>query len=290
MKTKQISFQALVTMAVLLAAGTASAHGRNVNVRHSGRPLESCSQLEIKFDHRPAARAEEERTIPRSSISVLQVPGVESGGVEVLGWDRDDYSVTACKAAEDARLLPQISMNVQGGRVTVKGPDSQDWMVYLIVRAPKGAVMDLEAHNGPIGLHSVNGKISARAVNGPIEMKNCSGEINVETQNGPIEWSGGSGKVRLRAQNGPLNVKLTGTRWEGGTLEGDTHNGPLNLQVPENYSSGVRVDASEHSPVSCHAAACKQALRTWEYPSRIEFGKGTPVVRLSTVNGPVEIE
>jgi hypothetical protein len=112
----------------------------------------------------------------------------------------------------------------------------------------------------------------------------------VETQNGPVDWSGGGGNVRVRLQNGPLSVKLTGTRWEGRTFEGDTRNGPLSLHVPENYSSGVRVDASRHSPVECRAAQCRQAMRNWEHPSRIEFGDKTPLVRLSTVNGPVSIE
>jgi DUF4097 and DUF4098 domain-containing protein YvlB len=160
----------------------------------------------------------------------------------------------------------------------------------LIVRAPRNAALDLEARNGPIGLRRVTGRITARATNGPISLLDCNGEIDVETRNGPVDWVGGSGNVRVRLQNGPLSVKLTGTRWEGGTFEGDTRNGPLSLHVPENYGSGVRVDASKHSPVTCRATQCQQALRTWEHPNRFEFGSGAPAVRLTTVNGPVSIE
>jgi hypothetical protein len=34
---------------------------------------------------------------------------------------------------------------------------------------------------------------------------------------------------------------------------------------------------------------CKQAVRTWDRPSVIEFGGSSPVVRMSTVNGPVSV-
>jgi hypothetical protein len=289
MKTRM---SALLLVAVLLtfAADAAFAHGRNVNVTTRGKNVESCSDLEIEFGHRPAVRAEEEKTIARSAVSTLRIPAVEYGGVEVIGWGRDEYSVTACKAAISSALLPQVSFSVQDGNVRVQGPSDDDWLVYLIVRAPRQAALDLEAHNGPIGLRRVTGRITARATNGPISLRDCNGEIDVETRNGPVDWVGGGGNVRVRLQNGPLSVKLTGTRWEGGTFEGDTRNGPLSLDVPENYASGVRVDASKHSPVKCRATQCKQALRTWEYPNRIEFGSGAPAVRLTTVNGPVSIE
>ena len=269
--TKKLWIPMLATVAgfVLLAnAAGPHGHGRSVSMKSRGA-VTSCSDMEVTFDRRPAVTAEEQRTIPRA-VGTLKASPMENGGIEVIGWDRNEYSVTLCKAAspDQRELLGQISLSVQGGRVSVQGPSSdEDWTAYLIVRTPKDGALDLEAHNGPIGLHGVNGRVTARAVNGPISMKNCEGEIDVETQNGPIDWSGGGGNVRLRAQNGPLN-----------------------LEVPENYASAVRVETSEHSPVRCRATQCRQAMRMWEHPSRIEFGKGEPVVRLTTVNGPVNLE
>ena len=93
----------------------------------------------------------------------------------------------------------------------------------------------------------------------------------------------------MNAQNGPLTIVLDGTQWTGGELEGSTQNGPLTLKVPESYLSSVRINASKHSPVECRAIQCKQAARTWDRPSVIEFGGSEPIIRLATVNGPVTI-
>ncbi|MFY9574240.1 MAG: hypothetical protein WAV20_22800, partial [Blastocatellia bacterium] len=154
---------------------------------------------------------------------------------------------------------------------------------------PNGAALDLESNNGPIGVGNFSGNIQARNNNGPITFREVSGQVRADVQNGPITVSGSSGDFRLRAQNGPLTVELDGTQWSGGELEGRTENGPLTLKLPESFQSSVRVDASKHSPVQCKAIQCQQAVRTWDRPSVIQFGGSTPVIRLSTINGPVTI-
>jgi DUF4097 and DUF4098 domain-containing protein YvlB len=133
------------------------------------------------------------------------------------------------------------------------------------------------------------GNIQARNQNGPISFHGVSGQVRAEVQNGPITVSGSGGDFHLSAQNGPLTVELDGNQWSGGELEGSTQNGPLTLKLPDSYLSSVRVDASKHSPVECRAIQCQQAVRTWDRPSVIQFGDSTPVIRLSTINGPVTI-
>ena len=48
---------------------------------------------------------------------------------------------------------------------------------------------------------------------------------------------GAGGDVRAHAQNGGLNVRLTGTHWEGAGLDAETQNGGVRLVVPEGYSA-----------------------------------------------------
>ena len=99
----------------------------------------------------------------------------------------------------------------------------------------------------------------------------------------------GSGNLYLRAQNGPISVELTGTQWQG-SLDVHGTNGPLELDLPEGYRSGVRVESRGYSPFSCSAAACAAARKDWDDRNRsVQFGSAPPVVRLSTVNGPVSI-
>ena len=88
-------------------------------------------------------------------------------------------------------------------------------------------------------------------------------------------------------QNGPVTIKLNSDHWTGAGLEARTHNGPLELRVPENYRSGVEVAATTHAPFSCHHSECKG---TWDEDNKqVHLGGSPTVVRLSTVNGPVSI-
>ena len=260
----------------------------------SDGPAADCSDLHIRLnDERPTIEAEE-RTVSKGEAAVLRVHELENGGVQVRGWDKDTYSVTACKAAvggDGARLLSQIKLAVQGGEVSVSGPhgDRDDWTVYLLIRTPRAADIEVTAHNGPVSFYTVDGKITTRATNGPISLKDCSGEADISAQNGPISFSGTSGKLRLHTQNGPITVSL-GSNWDGSELVADAVNGPLTLRVPSGFRSSFLVESNGHSPVSCHASICSDARKTWDDEHRrIEYGSGSPVIRLSTENGPISV-
>jgi DUF4097 and DUF4098 domain-containing protein YvlB len=266
----------------------------NRSTHWGDRPVTDCSDLRIRLDGERPTIESEERTVTRAEASVLRIHEVENGGVQVSGWDRDSYSVTACKAAiggDAARLLSQMKLSVQGGEVSVSEPQHErnDWTVYLLIRTPKSADIEVTAHNGPVSFYSVDGKITTRATNGPISMKDCSGEANISAENGPISFSGNSGKLRLHTQNGPITVSL-GSNWDGSELLADAVNGPLTLRVPSGFHSSFLVESNGNSPVSCHASICSDARKTWDDEHRrIEYGSGSPVIRLSTENGPISV-
>jgi hypothetical protein len=257
-------------------------------------PAADCSDLHIRLnDERPRMESEE-RTVSKAEAPVLRVREVENGPVQVHGWDKDTYSVTACKAAvgvDAARLLSQIKLAVQGGEVSVNGPhdDREDWTVYLLIRTPRSADIEVTTHNGPVSFYTVDGKITTRATNGPISMKDCSGEADISAENGPISFSGTGGKLRLHTQNGPITVSL-GANWDGSELVADAVNGPLTLRVPSGFRSSFLLESNGHSPVSCHASICSDARKTWDDEHRrIEYGSGPPAIRLSTENGPISV-
>lgn len=257
--------------------------------------VRTCNQINMFWDNRHVARGEQEYTVARSSTP-LRIRAAHNGGVHVYGGDGSEFRIKACAAAASRdysaadRALDRIKVNIEGSQVSVSGPGTEsDWSVFLIVSAPRDSSIVAESYNGPIGIRNFAGTVEARSHNGPVSLSSVTGRVRAETRNGPISVGGdSSGDFDLDLQNGPLDVHLRGTRWEG-KLDGRTQNGPVTLSVPADYRSAVRVDASEHSPVSCRAPQCRTAVRTWEHPSRIQFGGDSPVVRLSTVNGPVTV-
>jgi hypothetical protein len=302
MLMKRNHFVFIATLALgLLSSGLANARSDRHNLTVSTNDHEditNCSQVEMRFGHEETARAEDQFTLARKDVARLAVRPAKNGGMAVQGWDRDEYSIKACKAAggsseSSARnVLGQISVSTHSGNVTAQGPGDEDsWVVFFIVQAPRNAVLDMETENGPIGFRHVFGKIEARAANSPISLRDCEGQVRVHTENGPIDFFGNSGDFRLDAQNGPVSVHLTGTAWQGVGLEARTENGPLTLRVPDGYSSGVRVESAGYSPFECNAPACDHAQGSWRQGHHsIEMGQGNALVRMQTVNGPVAIK
>src|ERR1051326_419110 len=287
----------LIAAAALIIAPSLFAHdhnhSQNVSINTGDyEELTSCSQIRVTFDDAPAVRAEEE--LPVANVRALKIVSDQHGGVRVAGWDQPRYAVTVCKAAATPALLGQVGARLSGDEITSPGPDDGQWVVYLLVRTPRNATLDVSAHNGPIGLHGVNGTLTVHAQNGPVSLKDSSGTIDATTVNGPISLSGGSGNVKISATNGPLSVKLNGARWDG-SLEATTQNGPLSLKLPRNYGSVVGLNMKGHGPFQCKADPCRDIKRSWhdddnDMPRQLTFGSGARNVSLSTVNGPVVVK
>jgi hypothetical protein len=266
--------------------------GLSVNI-DDDQPVTSCDQLHVRADDREVARAEDRLTLPPTS-STVRMEASQNGGIYVYGWERQEFGILNCKVAlSDDRVtaerkLQDIKMSFDSGQLTVRGPDDGDWTSYLIVHAPRSSALSLKGTNGPISVSDLTGKVELRNTNGPLSIGNSSGEINADIVNGPISYAGKGGDVHLHAENGPIAVKLAGTSWNGKGLDAESTNGPLSLKMPNNYVSGILVQTRGYSPFSC--SGCEGAHKDFDDSNKsVQFGTGSPVVRLSTVNGPVSI-
>jgi hypothetical protein len=319
MKSLPIALLALALSPALPACGSGGGsrwqqHGEDMNVEistDSDRDVRSCADIRVRFGHQDAARAEQTLTGagPRGPL-VLKLD--RNSGAWFHGGDGQDWSILACKAAERPETLAQVSVSFDRGELEARGPRGSAgdrWTVFYVVSAPRNAEIDAESadgplsfeglegrltargHNGPIALHNCKGTIDARVENGPLSLDQVSGEVNAQADNGPISISGSSGNIQAKASNGPISVRLSGDTWRDGRLEARAVNGPLSLKIPEGYRSRAVVEASGNSPFRCRAAACGNAHRGWDDENRrVEFGEGSTVVRLSTVNGPVTVD
>jgi len=272
---KLVCFSAAVVFGAAVTA--ARTHTHSVNSKGHGQPMASCADLHVSFDDHDAVVRSEERTLSKAEVQVLEVRSQENGGVQISGWDRDNYGVTICKAAgggpqEAEKLLSQISVSTDNGKVSTRGPSGDNWTVYLLIHVPKAAAIDLTTKNGPLSV------------------KNFSGEADVQAENGPIDVDGGNGSFRVHTQNGPISVALAGTAWSGKGLQADAQNGPLSLNVPAGFQSSFVVESKGYSPVSCHGSVCDNAQKTWDDDhKRIEYGSKPAVIYMSAVNGPISV-
>ena len=283
--------KACLTLVLLLGASVLSAGHRGVNVSiNDGRDPARCEDIAITFDGGPAERGQERIRLPDVAGRALHVRVPNHSGVRVVGTDRGDFEVLACKAASSAADLARVSVTQDADALSVRGPGDADWVAYLLIAAPREASLSLEADNAPIGLRGLSGRVTVRSSNGPISVKDCAGEIDARAQNGPIHLSGGAGHLHLQTSNGPIGVALSGAAWSGEGLEARAVNGPVHLVIPVGYRSGAVVESLGRSPFRCQGEGCAAARRTWDDTHRrLEMGEGPALVHLSTENGPVSV-
>src|SRR5260370_29831556 len=117
-----ISFSALLELG--FTSARANRHHHSVSISDGHRhPANDCSDVRIRFDDQDAVVRSEERTVTKAEAAVLQVHPHSYGGVQVVGWDKETYSVTARKAA--------AGPGGRGGRIPAPHNRALD--------APKGA-------------------------------------------------------------------------------------------------------------------------------------------------------
>jgi hypothetical protein len=285
---------AVACTALLLCPASTEAARSDFNLNFSG-DAETCADLKATSNDGEIARFSDTITFARNEAASLELNAADRSHILVRGWNRADYSVETCKIAvadtraEAERLAKGIAVTRSGGRLSFSGPartDNGQWTAVFLIHAPKDTNLDLETKNGPIDVRGISGNINLRASNGPIAVRDCGGRLDVHTTNGPIAFTGDRGEVHLNAKNGPIALNLPSTDWNGPRLEARTINGPLAVSLPDTFRTGMRLDTAGHSPLSCSAAPCRNAVRD---AHTMRFNGASDTIQLSTENGPVSI-
>ena len=148
------------------------------------------------------------------------------------------------------------------------GDDNESWSVSYTVFVPRRFDLDLEAHNGGIGVSGVTGKLELGTTNGSVMLDEVGGDVHARTQ------------------NGSLQVKLAGSRWDGGGLDAQTQNGSVRLMIPDNYSAQL-----ETGTVNGRVSTDFPITVRGNISHHLSFpiGGGGPTIRATTTNGSVVI-
>jgi DUF4097 and DUF4098 domain-containing protein YvlB len=282
--------------ALFTPAMSRAAKSRDLNISTSGN-ANGCSDLHAT-SRAALSQVNETFSLSKGDAPILEMNAQDRGQIHVRAWDHADYSVETCKIAvadtrgEADQVARGITVSHMAGNIWFSGPttDTADWTVVFFIHAPKDARLDLETKNGPIEVKGIDGGLKLRAANGPVAVSDCGGSVDVQTKNGPIAFHGERGDVHLAAENGPIALHLSADTWNGSLLEARTVNGPLAVHMTENFHSGLRLETSGHSPVSCQAAQCRNAWTDSSLGKRtLQMNGANESIRLSTNNGPVAL-
>jgi len=290
----------LLALSLVPAAGPATARDLSYNFRidvDDGQRITSCSQIDMRFGEEGdrdvvTVRRDKSLVVPSPGSGPLRVrPGIK-GGIRVQPSEDGGISALVCLAAGSSSandgdaILDQVRIENAGGTLSLSGPD-RDWAGYIVLSVPRDLTLDLSALNGPLTLRDVTGRFTLRTTNGPISIAGTNGVVVAEAVNGPIKFTGHAGDVRLTALNGPIKVTLDDPKWSGKGLDASTQNGPVKLDAPSSLQAGVLVQGSWHSPVKVNGVKSWPSVRSNGAQS-YRLGDGPVIVRISTVNGPLE--
>jgi DUF4097 and DUF4098 domain-containing protein YvlB len=209
-----------------------------------------------------------------------------NGPVHITGWDRDEVKVDAVKSAWSKERLDEAKIEVREGQndlsIRTRYPDhdrtfnfgnddehNNPARVEYTITIPRRARLDrIELVNGRLDIQDVSGEVRASCVNGRIQARNLQGPVSLETVNGELDASVEqlpSSEVKLSSVNGRLRV----------TLPSDSHAEIKASTISGNISDDFGLPVIRHQYVghSLHG----------------QLGGGGTLVRLSNVNGTIEI-
>lgn len=284
--------------AVLASAGETRSQNGTISMNDDSPGQDCTEHLRVYNDDYTAnIRDEEVRNVPNQPLTIT---AEHNGGIQVTNWDKPEISLKLCKqaaAGDEAtarKVLGETKLEINGSNITVSSPERDNNYslgTLLLVKAPKGATLDLTVRNGGISVHAFDGVVKAHARNGGISLKRSSGTLVAEAQNGGISIKDCGGDVSANLQNGGLSISLP-ERWEGKGLEAHTRNGGLVVTAPRNLATGVEITTSQHTSIVCKDDVCNAAQQTWDNDGRrmFHFGTGNAQVHATTVNGGVVIK
>ncbi len=233
-------------------------------------------------EHRGALTEEFHQTYAIAADGRIELDNI-NGPVHITSWDRNEVKVDAIKYADTKERLEEAKIEIDSSKdslsIRTKYPNhdnSWNWgshnnpaSVEYTLTVPRNARLDeIKLINGALDVTGVSGEVRASCINGKLEAHDLAGRAKLSTINGKLD----AGFAQLGGQDVELN----------------SVNGSLELTIPSD--SNAEVEASTVSGgIHNDFGLSVNNHRFVGHDLRGEIGKGGTHIRLSDVNGRIEI-
>jgi DUF4097 and DUF4098 domain-containing protein YvlB len=234
-------------------------------------------------DHRGAFTEEFHQTYPITSEARVELDNI-NGAVHISSWDRNEVKVDAVKYADSKERLEEAKIEIESGQdyvsIRTRYPDhDNNW--------------NWGSHNNPAGVEYTltvprNAKLDEiKLINGALDITGVAGEVRASCINGRLEAHDLAGRAKLSTINGRMDAHFA--QLSGQDIELNSVNGSLELTIPSD--SNAEVEASTVSGgISNDFGLHVNHHQFVGHDLRGEIGKGGAHIRLSDVNGRIEIQ
>ncbi|HLX84138.1 MAG TPA: DUF4097 family beta strand repeat-containing protein [Terriglobales bacterium] len=236
-------------------------------------------------DRRGTFTEEFHQVYPLSAQGSVEIQNI-NGPVHITGSDRNEVKVDAVKSAWSKERLDEarIEVSAEHNEISIHteypghdhnfnfGSDDEHnnpATVEYTITVPRQARLDkINLVNGRLDLQDLAGEVHASCVNGRIQAHNLQGAVQLETINGELDASVDRlppSELKLSSVNGRLRLTLpsdTQAELKASTVSGD---------ISDEF--GLPVTRNQYVGRTLHG----------------QLGGGGTLVRLSNVNGTIEI-
>ncbi len=218
-------------------------------------------------------REEFHKSYPLTADGRVSLKNV-NGAVTITAWDKNEVQVDAIKTANSQQKLTDAKIDIVAGSsaidIRTKYPDGNNnnpASVEYTLHVPRKARLDkIELVNGRVNIDGVEGGIHAASVNGAVEASQVSGEVRLSSVNGRVSAT----------LNAPKAVNM------------ETVNGAVELNLPSNAVGEINA-STVHGGISNEFNIPVNRERWVGSEMRARLGDGGPAIKLSAVNGGIQI-
>jgi DUF4097 and DUF4098 domain-containing protein YvlB len=230
-------------------------------------------------DHRGAFSEEFHQTYALSPDGRVELENI-NGAVHISTWDQNQVKVDALKYADSKDRLADADIEIDSSSdrlsIRTKYPEHDHWgmnvnpaSVEYTLTVPKAARLD-----------------EIKLINGELDVTGAAGEVHASCVNGRLEAHDLSGRAELSTVNGHLEV--TFNQLPATSIKLSSVNGAVAMTIPSDSKAEIEastVSGRIENDFGLH-------LNRHQFVGndlRGELGSGGPRIKLSSVNGRIEI-
>lgn len=178
----------------------------------------------------PSPRPKTDQTVAVTKGMRLAVSNF-AGSIAVRGWEKDAVRVEAEHSSRDRITVRPTEAVLRVGATSERGPSRT---IDFTITVPRWMPVSLNGTYVDIDLEGLQGEVSAETVGGDVRLKGGSGTVTLKSVEGVIEAEGSKGRVTLNTVNEAIVV-----RDAAGEITAETVNGDVTLQRVDSTSVDV---------------------------------------------------
>jgi hypothetical protein len=230
-------------------------------------------------DHRGAFTEDFHQTYALSPDGRVELENI-NGAVHISTWDQNQVKVDAVKYADSKDRLEEARIDIDSASdhlsIRTKYPEHDHWgmnvnpaSVEYTLTVPRAARLD-----------------EIKLINGALDVTGSAGEVHASCVNGRLEAHNLSGRAELSTVNGRLDVKFD--QLPGSSIRLSSVNGSVEMTIPSDSKAEIEastVSGRIENDFGLH-------LNRHQFVGNDlhgELGSGGPRIKLSSVNGRIEI-